>query len=78
LHSAWLETVLRLHAPEILLYCHAVCDVPKCEAAPEWRAKSTSSISNARLPPCRNLSGLYLGGPGPLVKPRGEIFALEL
>jgi len=34
--SAWLETVFRLHAPEILLYCHAVCDVPKCEAAPEW------------------------------------------
>ena len=22
--------------PDVLIYAHAVCDVPKCEAAPEW------------------------------------------
>jgi dTDP-4-dehydrorhamnose reductase len=24
------------HAPDILIYGHAVCDVPKCEGSPEW------------------------------------------
>jgi len=23
-------------APDILIYAHAVCDVPKCEGSPEW------------------------------------------
>ena len=34
--SGWLEARFRKNRPEILLYCHAVCDVPKCEAAPAW------------------------------------------
>ena len=34
--SDWLENVFRDHPPAMLLYCHAVCDVPKCEAAPAW------------------------------------------
>lgn len=33
---AWSETLFKQHEPDTLLYCHAVCDVPKCEAAPEW------------------------------------------
>lgn len=33
---AWSRAILAAPAPEILLYCHAVCDVPKCEAAPQW------------------------------------------
>jgi dTDP-4-dehydrorhamnose reductase len=33
---AWPGGVFSKHQPDILLYCHAVCDVPKCEAAPEW------------------------------------------
>lgn len=32
----WVETVLTQSQPDILLYCHAVCDVPKCEADPDW------------------------------------------
>ena len=32
----WLETLLRNNHPKILIYSHAVCDVPKCEAAPVW------------------------------------------
>jgi dTDP-4-dehydrorhamnose reductase len=32
----WPESIFREHRPKILLYCHAVCDVPKCQAAPEW------------------------------------------
>jgi dTDP-4-dehydrorhamnose reductase len=32
----WPEAVFKQHGPGFLLYCHAVCDVPKCEAAPEW------------------------------------------
>lgn len=32
----WPETLFSRHEPEILLYCHAVCDVPKCEASPDW------------------------------------------
>src|SRR5574341_476775 len=32
----WPETVFNQYQPNLLLYCHAVCDVPKCEAAPEW------------------------------------------
>ena len=33
---AWPKTLFHRHQPDFLLYCHAVCDVPKCEAAPEW------------------------------------------
>jgi dTDP-4-dehydrorhamnose reductase len=32
----WMAALFRQHQPDILLYCHAVCDVPKCEAAPDW------------------------------------------
>src|SRR5262245_43041679 len=32
----WAETLFKQHQPNLLLYCHAVCDVPKCEAAPDW------------------------------------------
>ena len=34
--SAWPQALFKQHEPDTLLYCHAVCDVPKCEAAPEW------------------------------------------
>ena len=33
---SWIETQFQRHEPDTLIYCHAVCDVPKCEAAPEW------------------------------------------
>ena len=32
----WAQALFAERQPEILIYCHAVCDVPKCEAAPEW------------------------------------------
>jgi dTDP-4-dehydrorhamnose reductase len=32
----WTSTLFKSYQPDILLYCHAVCDVPKCEAAPDW------------------------------------------
>jgi len=32
----WVKSMFTQCQPEILLYCHAVCDVPKCEADPEW------------------------------------------
>jgi dTDP-4-dehydrorhamnose reductase len=32
----WAETIFRHLEPDLLLYCHAVCDVPRCEAAPDW------------------------------------------
>ena len=34
--SAWCENLFRRRQPSLLLYVHAVCDVPKCEASPEW------------------------------------------
>jgi dTDP-4-dehydrorhamnose reductase len=33
---AWIEAQMKAYEPAAILYCHAVCDVPKCEAAPEW------------------------------------------
>ena len=33
---AWGSSLFEERRPDILLYCHAVCDVPKCEDAPEW------------------------------------------
>ncbi|MDT7041324.1 sugar nucleotide-binding protein [Candidatus Nitronereus thalassa] len=35
-NSAWVADVFRRTQPNLLVYCHAVCDVPKCEASPEW------------------------------------------
>jgi len=32
----WIKTIFSQYQPQVLLYCHAVCDVPKCEADPEW------------------------------------------
>ena len=34
--SKWVRDLFECHQPEILIYCHAVCDVPKCEAHPDW------------------------------------------
>jgi dTDP-4-dehydrorhamnose reductase len=33
---AWPAALFAQHQADTLLYCHAVCDVPKCEAAPAW------------------------------------------
>lgn len=35
-NSDWVERTLVQYQPNVLLYCHAVCDVPKCEADPDW------------------------------------------
>ncbi len=32
----WIESIFDIHQPQYLLYCHAVCDVPKCEVDPVW------------------------------------------
>lgn len=32
----WIQETMETYTSGILLYCHAVCDVPKCEADPEW------------------------------------------
>lgn len=32
----WVETVLCHYRPNLLLYGHAICDVPKCETDPAW------------------------------------------
>lgn len=32
----WVKVILVQYQPHILLYCHAVCDVPKCEVDPGW------------------------------------------
>jgi dTDP-4-dehydrorhamnose reductase len=33
---AWAAALFERHEPELLIYCHAVCDVPRCEIAPGW------------------------------------------
>ncbi len=32
----WIKALFDQYHPNVLLYCHAVCDVPKCEANSEW------------------------------------------
>jgi dTDP-4-dehydrorhamnose reductase len=32
----WIKAIFDHSQPPVLLYCHAVCDVPKCEADPGW------------------------------------------
>lgn len=32
----WAAALFKQHEPRLLLYCHAVCDVPRCEVAPGW------------------------------------------
>ena len=34
--AEWIREQLAQHEPNILLYCHAVCDVSKCEENPDW------------------------------------------
>ncbi len=33
---SWSIALFEHYQPDVLLYCHAVCDVPKCTAAPGW------------------------------------------
>jgi len=33
---SWCEELFRRTGPSLLLYVHAVCDVPKCETFPDW------------------------------------------
>ena len=33
---AWLKALFSASTPQLLIYCHAVCDVGKCEATPDW------------------------------------------
>src|SRR5215207_2697091 len=33
---SWAFAFFEQHSPDILIYGHAVCDVPKCESSPEW------------------------------------------
>ena len=33
---SWITKVFEQTQSKILLYCHAICDVPKCEADPNW------------------------------------------
>ncbi|MDT3776978.1 sugar nucleotide-binding protein [Nitrospira sp. MA-1] len=35
-NSDWVERIFAQYQSNVLLYCHAVCDVPKCEADPDW------------------------------------------
>ena len=35
-NSQWIDQVLTQYEPALLLYSHAVCDVPKCETDPTW------------------------------------------
>ena len=32
----WIETLFQKQPPSLLFYCHAVCDVAKCESDPAW------------------------------------------
>ena len=34
--NQWVEKLFHRSPPNLLIYCHAVCDVPKCEAYPDW------------------------------------------
>jgi len=48
-----IAALLRDRCVETLIYCHAVCDVAKCEAAPQWaRAVNVDGLRNvlAQLP----------------------------
>jgi dTDP-4-dehydrorhamnose reductase len=33
---AWLVALFAAQKPQLVIYCHAVCDVSKCEEEPEW------------------------------------------
>ncbi len=34
--SNWIQEIFERTNPDLLLYCHAVCDVTKCESSPDW------------------------------------------
>ena len=61
----WVEGLSKQHQqPALLLYCHAVCDVPKCEAAPGWaREINVGSVRRVvdALPEQTRLVGKYRG-----------------
>jgi len=67
----WLTSVFAHYRPELLLYCHAVCDVPKCEAQPAWTREINIEHTRrtiAALPPQSRLvyvsSDHVFGGDG--------------
>mgnify|MGYP001207916611 FL=1 len=33
---AWPKAIFEKYQPDLLIQCHAVCDVPRCEIAPQW------------------------------------------
>lgn len=33
---SWPAQVFERHQPDLFIQCHAVCDVPRCEVAPDW------------------------------------------
>lgn len=35
-NPAWLKALFSAQQPQLLIYCHAICDVGKCETAPDW------------------------------------------
>ena len=35
-NSAWIKSQVAQHHPSLLIYCHAICDVAKCETNPDW------------------------------------------
>ena len=34
--AAWIASRFAQHEPVLVIYCHAICDVAKCEANPDW------------------------------------------
>jgi dTDP-4-dehydrorhamnose reductase len=51
---SWAHSLFEERRPDILLYCHAVCDVPKCEDAPEWaRAINVGHVHRVLALPAR-------------------------
>jgi dTDP-4-dehydrorhamnose reductase len=51
--NTWLKALFSQRRPPLLIYCHAVCDVSKCQAAPDWaRAINVSHVQRllAALP----------------------------
>jgi len=35
-NPVWIKAMFEQHQPRVLLYCHAVCDVTKCQSNPVW------------------------------------------
>jgi len=69
--SGWVRDVFHRTRPETLVYCHAVCDVPKCEADSAWAYEMNVHQLDqviAALPECTRLvyvsSDHVFGGDG--------------